>query len=330
VRTRPIGEPTELTTATVVGAGDVCLARSALRGVDRDEVGRTLSQLVELGGTLIECSAEVDAAALVGDLVRGLRARDRVATVVRVGAAASTLALARTVQASVEASLRASRLDALPVAVIAPRAAWRDDTAWPELVGACARLVRDGKVMRWGAAIDVADVAAGAAPWLAEPWLHALRVELSLCDRRMAAIADALGKDRAVLVARPLAGGALAGALGPGVPLSPRDDRRAIDAAGLTRVSAGVAALAPFTRDVPAAARASEAGKQRLDGLVRVEPVECSDVAELALRWAIDRVPGGGIALPRLHRGHVAAAVAAASAPPLSRDLLARLADLDI
>jgi hypothetical protein len=58
--------------------------------------------------------------------------------------------------------------------------------------------------------------------------------------------------------------------------------------------------------------------------------VECSDVAELALRWAIDRVPGGGIALPRLHRGHVAAAVAAASAPPLSRDLLARLADLDI
>jgi hypothetical protein len=63
---------------------------------------------------------------------------------------------------------------------------------------------------------------------------------------------------------------------------------------------------------------------------VRIEPVECADVAELALRWAIDRVPNGGIALPRLHRGHVAAAVAAGAAPPLSRDLLARLGDLDI
>jgi aryl-alcohol dehydrogenase-like predicted oxidoreductase len=314
----------------VIGAGDVSLARSALRGVDRDELARTLHELVDHGGTVIEHGDEVDAAAAVGEVVRAARARDHVVTVARVGVAPSAVALARTVQARVEAALRASRLDALPLAMIAPRAAWRDDTAWPELTGACARLVRDGKVMRWGAVIDAGDLDAGGAPWLAEPWLIALRVEMSLCDRRAAKLIDELGDKRAVLVARPLAGGALAGALGPGVSLPVRDDRRGLDAAVLARVSAGVAALAPFVRDVPAAARASELGKQRLDGLKRVEAVECADVAELALRWAIDRVAGGGIALPRLHRGHVAAAVGVGAAPVLSRDLLDRLGNLDI
>ncbi|HEX7841123.1 MAG TPA: hypothetical protein VF469_26780, partial [Kofleriaceae bacterium] len=55
----------------------------------------------------------------------------------------------------------------------------------------------------------------------------------------------------------------------------------------------------------------------------RPEHLECADVAELALRFAIDRA---GIALPRLHRReHLLAGIAAAAAPPLSADLAARI-----
>jgi aryl-alcohol dehydrogenase-like predicted oxidoreductase len=333
VRTRPLGD----TTATVIGAGDVWLARSAKRGVDRGEVARTLGELIELGATIVDCADDVDSEQLVGETVRGLRARDRVVVATRVTAQPSAAALGRTVQARVEASLRATRLDALPLAVLAPRAAWRDTSAWPELAGACARLVRDGKVLRWGATVDPEDFAAGGEPWLAEPWLVALQVAMSLCDRRALKLADELAKTRAVLVASPLAGGALAGGLGPGVHFALHDDRHAISAETLARISAGVADLARYVREIPAAARASDAGKARLERLVRVEPVECDSVADLALRWAVDR-PGGveaidrpsAIALPRLHRGHVAAAVKAAAARPLSRDLLAQLDEVDI
>ncbi len=350
MRTRPFGDAT----ATLVGAGDTCLARSAARGVERSDVARTLGELVELGGNVVDCADELDAEQLVGETVRELRARDRVVVATRVTPQPSAVALARSVQARVEASLRATRLDALPLAVLPVRVGWRETPAWAELAGTCGKLVRDGKVMRWGAAVHDEDLEAGGEPWLAEPWLVALRVELSLCDRRALALVDSLsappkgaaarpgeagavdgvgakaGGTTAVLVARPLAGGALAGSVGPGMRLPLRDDRNAMTPEALDRVSAGVAKLARYVRDVPAAARATAAGKATLENLKRIEPLASTDVAELALRWAIDRVPGGGIALPRLHRGHVAAAVKAATATPLPRDLIAELDQIDI
>jgi aryl-alcohol dehydrogenase-like predicted oxidoreductase len=331
VRTRPFDNAT----VTLVGAGDTCLARSASRGIERSDVARALGELVELGGNVVDCADELDAEQLVGETLRELRARDRVVVATRVTPQPSAVALARSVQARVEASLRATRLDALPVAVLPVRVGWRDTPAWAELAGTCGKLVRDGKVMRWGAAVHAEDLEAGGEPWLAEPWLVALRVELSLCDRRALALVDAVaaparGTPCAVLVARPLAGGALAGSLGPGMRLPLRDDRNAMTPEALDRVSAGIATLARYVRDVPAAARATAAGKATLENLKRIEPLASTDVAELALRWAIDRVPGGGIALPRLHRGHVAAAVKAATAALLPRDLIAQLDAIDI
>jgi aryl-alcohol dehydrogenase-like predicted oxidoreductase len=151
-----------------------------------------------------------------------------------------------------------------------------------------------------------------------------MRVEMSLCVRGAAALVEAVHGKLAVLVARPLAGGALAGAIGAGTTWKLRDDRRGLGDGELARVARGVAELSAFTRDVPVAADA-----ERRARVTRVEPVECGNVAELALRWAMAR--SGGVALPRLHRAEwVASAIAIGAAAPLSGDLMKRLDELDI
>jgi aryl-alcohol dehydrogenase-like predicted oxidoreductase len=213
-------------------------------------------------------------------------------------------------QADVEASLRALRLDAIPLVLLPLRAADRARTTWPEQVGTCARLVREGKVLAWGASLAVLE---DDTPALCdEPWLSAVHVPYSLCEREAEAV---LGKRVAVLAARPLAGGALAGALGPGARLPPADDRRAIASAQLERIAVGIAKLAAYVKREPAAARSCDAARAQLERNVRIPERECETVAELALRYVIDR---GAIALPRLHRReHVPAAIAAAAAPAL-------------
>jgi len=264
-----------------------------------------------------------------------------VTVVTRVPPVGSALVVVRSVQAHVESSLRATRLDALPLAMLAVKAWWRDDEAWAELVETCARLVREGKVMRWGACVAAEDLRGDdvAAPWRAEAtWLSAVKVELSLCARDALPLIDALASGAAVagprvagapnplavLVGQPLAGAALAGTLGVGAQLRARDDRRDVAEADVARIARGVATLSAFARAVPPAADPAV-----LASVTRVEPVECADVAELALRWAIDR--SGGVVLPRLHRvDAVLGAFAVAAAPPLSRDLMKRLEELDI
>jgi aryl-alcohol dehydrogenase-like predicted oxidoreductase len=238
-------------------------------------------------------------------------------------------------QQRIEASLRATRLEVLPLAQLALRPAWIASPAWPELVGACARLVREGKVLAWGAVLDELP----AEPdLLAEPWLAALSVVYHLFDRRAEALFEAASTHKlAVLARQPLAGGALAGALGPGAVLPPRDDRHALDAAALERIAVAMARLSALVKREPPAARSCDAARAIAERVgrpgqparpgepARPEHLECADVAELALRFAIDRA---GIALPRLHRcEHVPAAIAAASAPPLSAALVARVLD---
>jgi aryl-alcohol dehydrogenase-like predicted oxidoreductase len=228
-------------------------------------------------------------------------------------------------QHRVEASLRATRLDALPLAQLPLRPAWVASPAWPELVGTCARLVREGKVLAWGALLD--EPTDDAAPaLLAEPWLAAVSVVYHLCARGAEPLFEAAAKrELAVLARQPLAGGALAGSLGPGATLPPRDDRNALDAAALERIAVAIARLSPLVKREPPAVRSSETARRIAATATRPEHVECTDVAELALRFAIDRA---GIALPRLHRReHVIAAIVAASAPPLSAALVARVLD---
>jgi len=333
VRTRRIGP----FTVSAVGGGDVCLATSAGRGVPFRDVEHAMHEAITFGITMFDVAADADSEKLAGEAVRAQRARDRVVVATRVPLLAERPGAPRRdvlperlpvlyIQDRIEAALRATRLDALPLAQLPLRPAWLGSPAWPELVGSCARLTREGKVRQWGALIG--DPTDEAAPALAaEPWLAAISVVYCLCDRRAEPLlAAAVGAERAVLARHPLAGGALAGTLGPGVKLQPRDDRGELDAPTLERIAVGAARLAALVKRAPPAAGSCDAARAAADAAVRAgrpEHLECGDVAELALRYAIDR---GAIALPRLHRrDHLLPAIGATAAPPLSADLVAEI-----
>lgn len=333
VRTRRLGDHT----VTAIGGGDLCLATSAARGVAARDVERALHEAIEFGITLFDVAGDTDSERLAGETVRAQRARDRVVVATRVpilaelpGAPKRDVLRERLptayVQDRVEASLRATRLEVLPLAQLPLRPAWLASPAWPELAGTCARLVREGKVFAWGAMLD--EPGDDAAPALvAEPWLAALSVVYHLCERGAEALFAAAAKRELPILARqPLAGGALAGGFGPGVHLPPRDDRQALDDDALERIAVAIAKLAALVKREPPAARSSDAARRIVERAGRPDHLECDDVAELALRFVIDR---GAIALPRLHRReHLLPGIAAAAAPPLSEPLIARILDV--
>jgi aryl-alcohol dehydrogenase-like predicted oxidoreductase len=342
VRTRRLGD----TTVTAIGGGDLCLPTSASRGVPARDVEHTLQEAIELGITLFDVAADTDSEKLAGQVVRAQRARDRVVVATRVPILAERAGAptrdvlperlpAPYVQDRVEASLRATRLEVLPLTQLPLRPAWLGSPAWPELVGTCARLVREGKVLAWGALLDEPGDETLPAPitqspdqaalaLVAEPWLASLSVVYHLWDRRAEPLFEAAAKrNLAILARQPLAGGALTGALAPGMHLPPRDDRNALDPATLERIAVEVTKLAALVEHEPAAVRSCDAARQVAERIKRPEHVECSDVAELALRFVIDRA---GIALPRLHRReHLLPGIAAAATPPLPADLVSRI-----
>lgn len=357
-----------------VGSGDVSVSRALKRGLDAFDVRRAVDHVIEAGLDLIDIAAEEAAEQLVADAIRSLRVRDRVIAAYRVPAIAHRLGIPTRdtlperlppayIVARVESLLRATRLDALPLAQLTLRATWRSSTAWPEVVGTCARLVREGKVLDWSAFIDT--IEDDTPDLVAESWLTAISIPYSLCERAGDAILDAVagnlpaaeppapppptpapgsliltpfdivppapppiaGPIRApnikVLARRPLAGGALAGTLGPGAKLRIHDDRNAIDAPTLERIAITVAKLARFTKQTPPAAFSTDAARAQLERNTRPAEVHVQTLAELALRYVITR---GAIALPRLHRTeHVADALLAAHSPPLPRDLVEEL-----
>jgi diketogulonate reductase-like aldo/keto reductase len=114
--------------------------------------------------------------------------------------------------------------------------------------------------------------------------------------------------------------------IGPGGKLAPRDDRNALDDAARTRIAVAVAKLARLVRDEPPAARSCDAARSVFEQLGRPEHVEAVTVAELALRFVLDR---GVLALPRLHRReHVAPALGAMAALPLSKNVHDRIDEI--
>ncbi|CAN5913738.1 hypothetical protein BH11MYX2_BH11MYX2_35910 [soil metagenome] len=131
--------------------------------------------------------------------------------------------------------------------------------------------------------------------------------------------APRITRQLAIFARQPLAGRALAGTLGPGVKLTHRDDRN-LDTATLERLALAVAGLARLVRTTPPAASSTAAARDLLGSLPRPESVTSFTLAELALRYVIDR---GAIALPRLHRHeHVPEALMAATAEPLTPEII--------
>ncbi|MDQ3301717.1 MAG: aldo/keto reductase, partial [Myxococcota bacterium] len=243
MRHRPLGTRS----VTAIGSGDVRLGLAASRGLDSRDVTAGLHTALGLGLTIIDVGDEQDAERLAGDAVRSMRLRDTVIVATRVplvpplpGApkrdVLSERLPPRYVQERIEATLRATHLDALALAQLPILPAWRDSSAWPELAGMCARLVREGKVMSWGAIVDELT---GADALVAEPWLVSLHLTFNACTRDALPLIQAARTETAraetvhgqatprtvtILARQPLAGAALAGTLGPGVALVPRDD----------------------------------------------------------------------------------------------------------
>src|SRR5688500_8849305 len=132
--------PAPPVTVTVVGLGDVSPAIAASRGIHHGDVERALHEAIELGLTLVEVTAESGAERMVGDAVRTFRARDRVVVACQIPMTGERGETKRDVLSErlpalwirdrVEASLRATRLDAIPLAQLPLRTSWRRSNAW--------------------------------------------------------------------------------------------------------------------------------------------------------------------------------------------------------
>ena len=221
-------------TVTAIGCGDVSLGIAAARGVDKSEVERALHEAIELGITLVDVHDEQDAERIAGTAMRTFRVRDSLVIATRVPVLPERPGVPRRdvlperlpvryVQECVESTLRATKLEALQLVQLQIEPQWRGSSSWSELAGTCERLVREGNVMRWGLIVhELTD----AVPLVNESWLSSIAVTYNLCDRRAEPlIAAAIENKLAVLARQPLAGGVLGGRLGPGVRLTPRDDR---------------------------------------------------------------------------------------------------------
>lgn len=159
---------------------------------------RALHAAIDRGVDLIDVSpAWGESENLAGEAIRALRARDRVVL--------ATAASPRDLQRDVERSLRATRLDAIPLAQLDGfHDGWLERPAWPEVRATMERLVREGKVLWWGA---IADDPRGAGAAVDEPLLATIQVPFHIQDRRAGELIER-APDRCI-VRRPLDGGAL-------------------------------------------------------------------------------------------------------------------------
>ncbi len=300
----------------VVGLGGKGLT-GARRGLSPDDVQRAVAAAIEAGVELVDVPSGGEPERRVGHEVRALRARDRVVVATTVGAAGRAPPPAARIQREVEDSLRALRLDAVPLVQLAGWSDdWLDDRTWPELRGTLARLVDEGKVLTWGAIVPD-----GAQPLRlpTQPWLAALQLRYSLFDRAAeeyllpAAVAAKVG----VIAREPLAGGALAGDQGPSGVWLPGDERAAWPAARWTMLPPELARLAALVTTTPPVAATTDDGRALLDGLRRAPDLTCATVAELAVRFVLDHpaitatIPGARTA------DHARANLACADGVPL-------------
>ncbi len=304
--TRPIPRAGRQVSAIGLGTRGLATRRGAAEGE------RAITAAIDTGCTLIDVApAWADSQQLVGVALRELRARDRVVVTSLIeplvpppaaqstgliislrptGAKLSVVLPPAYVQRAVEDSLRALRLDAIPLALLNGwRDSWIDDRAFPELVGTLERMVYEGKVLAWGvAARDGAPDDAVLA--CAQPWVAAVQVRRSLFDRsadeQLVPAATAAGV--AVLAREPLAGGALTGEIGPGARFLPRDERSSWPPERLAAIVTDLARLAALVTTTSPAATSTPDGKAIIEAMRRGDDLEHRTVAELALRDAID------------------------------------------
>jgi aryl-alcohol dehydrogenase-like predicted oxidoreductase len=155
MKTRPLGD-------TGVAVAELGVGAWALgKQMDGRQALHRLCAALEQGRNFIDTSpayAEGESERIVGVAVRELRARDFAIIATRV---AHRDAPAPAVVQSAENSLRAQRAEALPLLLLtvsASRSA--SDPSWAELRSAVERLIRAGKILHWGIALEEAGASA--------------------------------------------------------------------------------------------------------------------------------------------------------------------------
>jgi aryl-alcohol dehydrogenase-like predicted oxidoreductase len=166
------------------------------RDLRRDDAA-VVEEAIGAGVDFVDVSPEWgETEALVGRLLREQRARHRVTV---------ATAVVGPLLKSVERSLRATRLEALPLAQVEQSLVTGRDA--PQALGLMTELVRRGDVVRWGVLVRTPDEIGGL---LELPVIEWVQVEHHLPEPGAApAIARASEAKRGVIARRPLDGGAL-------------------------------------------------------------------------------------------------------------------------
>jgi len=306
---RRLGRTRMTVTATGLGTHG---HRPGIMGTDRSLAERAIHVAIEDGCQLVDVSAQwADTERIAGEAVRELHAAERVVVSTHVTPWLRPPSLEfgdwnpieralppDQVQGMVEASLRATKLEILPLVWIDGwRDGWLDDSGWPILRGALERLTREGKVASWGLGTLPArpdDAARGVADGI----FDAVAARCSLFDRAaFTKLVPAATAAQCAFIARaPLADGALTGEVGVGMKFWPSDERSGWTPPALAAVVVEVARLCAYVREVPPAARSTPDGKQRLEAVRRHPELAHDTLAQLALAYVVD-APGVTAAL---------------------------------
>ena len=301
-----------------LGMGTLGFAGDMWRGVEPGDAQRTLYAAVDAGLDFVDTALSYGAGLaekLVGEVIRDLRAHDRVVVATKVPPLNDTwpadpnTRLERVfhpehVQASVEQSLRNLRAEVIPLAQLHVwHDAWLDGRAWADVRGRMQLMIKQGKVLHWGVSINSGDPGSALAV-LDQPIIETAQAVYNIFDRSCEAefFARAQRNEVAIIARSPLDEGGLSGCL-TRESTFPKDDFRGRYFVGdrLAQMVSRVEALADLCADLAAS------------------------VPELALRFALSR-PEVAVVIPGMRRQeHMRANIAAVAKGTLSSELLARL-----
>jgi myo-inositol catabolism protein IolS len=271
------------------------------RQVDSIAGRDALRYALERGVDLVVCDPfhERVIESIVGEVVKELRARDRAIVTTR-----ATTIHPKAMQPQVEQSLRATRLEAIPLVLLD----WDDrafyDPTWLETRYALERLVRAGKVLRWGLTprpgLPVDEIRLGVS----ESILEVVAIPYNLLARTgMDAVLDSAKRhDAGVIAMQPLHAGLLGGGWNRKTIFGPTDWR-----AEKWPPAKIVEALAPVAKLAPLATQ------------------ETDSLAELALRVVVQHEAFACVA-PSMHtRAQVDVALRIGDGRRLGAPLLQRI-----
>jgi aryl-alcohol dehydrogenase-like predicted oxidoreductase len=303
-----------------IGMGTWGFGGEQWRDLDPGRAERTLYDAIEAGVTLIDTAPTYGdgfAEKVVGAAVRELRARDSVIVASKVPPATeewppqedrllSEVFPSEHVVASVEESLRRSRLEVIPVAQLHVWLdEWLEHDHWTVLSSTMKRLVKEGKVLHWGVS-SIRHRCDDVLKVMEEDVIESVQVIFNVFDQgpRRALLAKAAAHDVAVVGRCPLDEGALTGTVEAG----------------------GVFPVGDWRNRYFTEARRRELEKH-LAPLRNLLGDHASSLAELALRYCLSHTELTSVIPGMRNREHLLENIGCSDSGPLAREVLAILSE---